>query len=585
MIQKYTRRINDMGFRKKLLIGFSAIIILMIVLGAFGLYEMKTINNNVGEIFNIRLKGLYYIKDAHYNIIRAQKAEKNVLLSQTKDEKMKHTMHLDAIYSDGIIKNLNLYMELMSGEGNQKEIEELITKVSQAKKIQSKVIDQSMEGNQEEALALSQDSTKLFDELDTIISDLSQHELKEADETYSSSNKTYNKSFIVFCGIILFAIISGAFIMRKMAASVIKPLKESLKFAEDLSNGKLHSRIEINRTNDEIGLLVNSLNHTGEKLSEIVTQIKSSSHGLEESTEHLNMATEESNLVMDEIGVSVGTITSNIEQVVFSIEHISNNLKNIVVNSEEVSNLTVEVDKNSNVLLESAKKGRNSVDILLHNTKEIENSTKEVHMTISDLKILSGKIDNVIIVIKDIAAQTNLLALNASIEAARAGDYGKGFMVVAEEVRNLADGSAAAAKDIENTIIEVQNKTNIAVKNIEITEKKVIEGSQAAIVADGNICIILESISLLSEKISKIAHQSVEQANSADDISKHMDQAVVNSRDIAKSAHNINENIGEQIAAIEEISAVSNPLLAMTENLNKMIEYFRTNENDTDIIE
>jgi Methyl-accepting chemotaxis protein len=194
--------------------------------------------------------------------------------------------------------------------------------------------------------------------------------------------------------------------------------------------------------------------------------------------------------------------------------------------------------------------------------------------------VLSGKIDNIITVIKDIAAQTNLLALNASIEAARAGEHGKGFMVVAEEVRKLADGSAVAAADIENTIIEVQNKTYIAAKNIAITEKKVIEGSQAALVADTNLNVILESIALLAEKIRKIAQQSEEQADSAENISKHMDQAVFNSKDVVQSAHSINANIGEQIAAIQEISAVSSPLLTMTENLNKMIQYFRTNDTD-----
>ena len=567
-----------MGFRKKILIGLSAVMVIMVFLGGIGLYEMKVINNNVGNIYDIRLKGLYYIKDANYNIIKAQKAEKNVLLSKTRDEKMEHTMHLDEIYTDGIFKNLNLYMELMAGEKNTGEIESLINKVKEAKEVQSKVIKLSMDGNENEALLLAQDSAKIFDELDTLISELSQHELEEAEATYDSSNRTYDRSIFIFSSIIFSAIVIGAFIMSKMAASVINPLKKSVRFAEDISNGNLRSRIEMKLADDEIGQLVKSLNHTGEKLSEIVNEIKKSSKGLEESTEQLNVATKESNTLMDEIGVSVGGITDNIEQVVSSIEYISNNLKNIVINSDEVSKLTQEADADSEILIESASKGRNSVDILLHNTKDIEKSTQEVHLTINDLQVLSGKIDNVITVIKEIAAQTNLLALNASIEAARAGENGKGFMVVAEEVRKLADESNMAASDIENTIMEVQNKTNIAVQNISITEKKVMEGSQAAIIADTNLHVILDSIALLAEKVRKIAQQSEEQASSAEKISKHMEQAVFNSKDVSQSARNINNNIGEQIAAIQEISAVSNPLLAMTENLNKMIQYFKTSE-------
>lgn len=567
-----------MGFRKKILIGLSAVMVIMVFLGGIGLYEMKVINNNVGNIYDIRLKGLYYIKDANYNIVKAQKAEKNVLLSKTRDEKMEHTMHLDEIYADGIIKNLNLYRKLMAGEKNTGEIDSLINKVKEAKEVQSKVINLSMEGNENEALLLAQDSGEIFEELDTLISELSQHELKEAEATYDSSNRTYDRSIFIFTSIIFSAIIIGAIIMSKMAASVINPLKKSVRFAEEISSGNLKSRIEMKLTDDEIGQLVKSLNHTGEKLSEIVIEIKKSSKGLEESTEQLNVTTKESNALMDEIAVSVGGITDNIEQVVSSIEHISNNLKNIVINSDEVSKLTLEADADSEILIESASKGRNSVEILLHNTKDIEKSTKEVHLTINELQVLSGKIDNVITVIKEIAAQTNLLALNASIEAARAGENGKGFMVVAQEVRKLADESNMAALDIENTIIEVQNKTNIAVQNISITEKKVMEGSQAAKIADTNLQVILDSIALLAEKVRKIAQQSEEQACSAEKISEHMEQAVFNSKDVSQSARNINNNIGEQITAIQEISAVSNPLLVMTENLNKMIQYFKTSE-------
>jgi len=499
---------------------------------------------------------------------------------ETKEEKEEHTMHLDETYSDGIISNLNKYMELMTDEGVGNEIENLIAKVNEARTIQNDVIEKSMEGRDDEAKELSQSSAALFEELNTIISELSQHEMEEADKNFSSSNDTYHRSFIIFSGIILFAIITGALILSRMAASIIKPLKKSLQFAEEISNGNLNSRIDAGLANDEIGLLVKALNNTGEKLSEIVTEIKNSSKNLEESTEQLNMATEESTQVMDEIGVSVGDITKNIEQVVSSIEHISNNLKSIVINSDEVSKLTQEANSDSNTLVEAAEKGRNSVDILMHSTKDIEKSTKEVHTTINALQVLSGKIDNVITVIKEIAAQTNLLALNASIEAARAGEHGRGFMVVAEEVRKLADESAVAANDIENTIIEVQNETGIAVQNIEITEAKVVEGSRAAILADSNLNAILDSIASLAEKIKKIAEQSTEQASSAEAISLHMEQAVLNSKDVAQSTQNINGNIGEQIAAIQEISAVSNPLLTMTENLNKMIQYFHTGETD-----
>ncbi len=566
-----------MGFKRKIFIGFISIMVIMIFLGSFGLYEINMINKNVENMYNIQLKGLSYIKDVQYNLVVVQRAEKNVLLAETKEEKMEHTMHLEEIYSKGIIENLKIYMKLMHGEGNDKKIEELINKVNEAKFIQSEVLTLSMEGNDGEAEELAQDSMRAFDDVEDIILELSQHELEEANINYENSKNTYQRSFLVFISIIIFAVIAGAFIFARMASSVTNTLKKAVRFAEDIANGYLDSRINIKLPKDEIGLLVKALNNTGEKLGEIVSEIKISSHELEESTEQLNIVSEESNIVMDEIGNSVGTITKNIEHVVSSIEHISNNIKGIVINSDEVSKLTQEADSDSNVLIESATKGRTSVEILVNSTKDIARSTNEVHNTIDNLNILSGKIDSIISVIKDIASQTNLLALNASIEAARAGENGKGFMVVAEEVRKLADQSAIAALDIEKTILEVQDNTSNAVQNIKATEMKVKEGSQAAAIADENLSVILDSIALLAEKVQKITEQSKEQADSAEDISLHMQIAVQNSKDVATSAHNINNNIGEQIAAIQEISAVTNPLLTMTEKLNKMIQFFRIN--------
>ncbi|PKM94446.1 MAG: hypothetical protein CVU84_10265 [Firmicutes bacterium HGW-Firmicutes-1] len=564
-----------MGFKQKLVIGFTAIMIIMVLLGSFGLYEMSKINTKVEAMFNNQLMGLYYVKEVQYNIIMVQRAEKNVLLATSEEEKMEHVMHFDKTYSEGIIQNLNTYMELMKDEGNTTVIEGLINKVKELKVIQSDVIDTSIKGNQDEALILSKKTTEAFGELDKAISELSQHEIDEARESFQNSNTIFNKSFILFIGIIAFAIVSGILIMVNIAASVIKPLKKSVLFAENISKGQLGNKIDIEITNDEIGMLINALNSTGSELRKIVSEISTTSHGLEESTEQLNVATEESNEVMSEIGSSIGTITNRIENVVTSVESISDNIKRIAVSSGEISKLTREAQNDSQILIESANRGRQSVEILVVNTKDIEKSTKEVQVTIDDLKVLSEKIGSIITIIKNIAEQTNMLALNAAIEAARAGEQGRGFSVVAEEVRKLAEESSLAAKNIENTIIEVQNKTGIAVQNMLITERKVSEGNHATVVADTNLSAILESIGFLADKIQKIAGQSKAQASLAEESSIHMESAVVNSKDVSLSAQNINGNIGEQIATIEEISAVSAPLLTMTENLNELIRYFK----------
>lgn len=251
-----------MGFKQKLFVGFTIIMMIMIFLGAFGLYEMRNINTKVESMFNTQLMGLYNIKEAQYNIIRVQRAEKNVLLAKTKDEKMEHVMHLEETYSEGIIKNLNIYMELMKNEGNGAEIEGLIKKVNELKTIQDEVISKSIAGKETEALILSSETTEAFEEIEKVISELSQHEIDEAREEFENSKYIFDESFALFIGIIAFAIVAGVLILINIAASVIKPLKKSVQFAEGISKGHLDSRIDMKMTNDEIGMLVKALNST-----------------------------------------------------------------------------------------------------------------------------------------------------------------------------------------------------------------------------------------------------------------------------------------------------------------------------------
>lgn len=561
------------SIRKRLLLGFSLILILLITLGTIGLYEMKEINQNVEHIYSEQLNGINYIKEAKYYIVRVQNAEKNVLLASTLDEKKEHSMHLDELYSYGIIDNLNSFKKMVH-QNDVRKIDGLISKVTEIKKLEMNIVDTSINGNNIEALSLTKEADAKFQDIEKLTDEISKEKLSEAKNSYEKSITIYNKDIKLVIGFVIIASLISILASIIISSSIIKPLNKSVEFASELAKGNLTISMNLHLKN-ELGVLVNSLNNTGEKIKDIVSQIRSASIEVTSGSEQLSASIEDTNKVMNEIGYKISEISTNIQNIIFSVEGIDTSIQNIAKSSNEVSILTDEAEKDSVTLKEYAEKGKSSVDIAVHSMIDIEDAAKEVKLSINELDILSRKIEDITSMIANIATQTNMLALNAAIEAARAGEHGRGFSVVADQVRKLAEESASAASKIESMILEVRNKTELAVNNINIAESKVKEGSSVSKQTSNHIDLVIENLNMLVERINLISKQASNQALSTEKISKTMKNIVINAHNVGSASQEINAGVESQIAVIEEISSTSEELLSMTENLNVTVGFFK----------
>lgn len=561
------------SIRKRLFLGFSLILILLVTLGITGLYEMKEINSNVEHIYSDQLNGINYIKEVEYYVVRVENAEKNVLLASTLEEKKEHSMHVEELYSKGIIENLNKFKKIVHKSDTQK-IDELIAKVKEVEKLEINIINKSISGNNIEALTLSKEADANFQNIEKIIDEIVKDKLSEAKNSYEESIQIYNKAVELVIGFIIITSIISLTAAIRMSSSIINPLNKSVEFARELAKGNLKNNMNL-KLKDELGILINSLNDTGEKLKDIVSQIKSTSTEVTSGSEQLSASIEDTNKVINQIGQKISEISQNIQDIVFSVEEIDTSIQNISESSNEVSLLTNEAKTDSFTLKQYAEKGKNSVDIAVHSMIDIEKATGEVKFSINELDVLSKRIEDITSLITNISSQTNMLALNAAIEAARAGEQGKGFSVVAEQVKKLAEESASAASKIESMILEVRNKTEIAVNNINITESKVKEGSTVSKEAADHINLVIRNLNMLVERINLITNQASNQAVSTEKISKTMNSIVTNAHNVSSASQEINASVESQIAVLDEISSTSEELSSMTENLNGMVGYFK----------
>ncbi|MEK4050797.1 methyl-accepting chemotaxis protein [Bacillus pumilus] len=356
--------------------------------------------------------------------------------------------------------------------------------------------------------------------------------------------------------------------------SIRKPLIELSESAEKISQGDLTQHIEV-RTHDEIGKLAQSFNEMSAKLKHVIQAVQNSIENVAASSEELTASAGQTTQATEHI-------TTSIEQFSNSTEHQNDMIEKSSVQLNEMDrSLSHMVDTTSHMMESSidssktAQAGGELVQKTAGQMQTIEQAVKEAELVIQGLEQKSKDITNILGVINGIADQTNLLALNAAIEAARAGEAGRGFSVVAEEVRKLAEQSVSSSKEIESL-------TNEIVEEIEKSQKmfKQVAGEvQAGLNITDETKVSFEKItdktSEMTEKMKQMNGTAKELSHGSNDISHAVNQIKELSRESSAGFQDIAASAEEQLASMEEISSSSATLSQMAEELRELIKQFK----------
>ncbi|WP_144468858.1 methyl-accepting chemotaxis protein [Bacillus pumilus] len=374
--------------------------------------------------------------------------------------------------------------------------------------------------------------------------------------------------------ILAVAIAIGGIAIYFIIKSIRKPLIALSESAEKISQGDLTQHIEV-RTHDEIGKLAKSFNEMSAKLKQVIQAVQNSIENVAASSEELTASA-------GQTAQATEHITSSIEQFSNSNEHQNDMIEKSSVQLNEMDRSLSHMVNTTSHMMESsidssktAQAGGELVQKTAGQMQTIEQAVKEAELVIQGLEQKSKDITNILGVINGIADQTNLLALNAAIEAARAGEAGRGFSVVAEEVRKLAEQSGSSSKEIESL-------TNEIVEEIEKSQnmfKQVAGEVQSGLNITDETKISFEKItdktSEMTEQMKQMNGTAKELSHGSNDISHAVNQIKELSRESSAGFQDIAASAEEQLASMEEISSSSATLSQMAEELRELIKQFK----------
>ncbi|WP_456277342.1 methyl-accepting chemotaxis protein [Bacillus sp. AK128] len=390
-------------------------------------------------------------------------------------------------------------------------------------------------------------------------------------ETKEKSQAAVTQVLILSSIAALLAISAGIIISRFIA----NPIVQLGKVVGLVASGDLNvEKINI-KSKDEIYELNQSFERMTNNLSEMIGSIANNADQVAASAEQLNASAEQSSRATETISASIQEIASGADVTTRKMDKNSTALQEVlegVVRISESASVVSELSRQTNA---EAEDGGKIVSENLKQMKFIHESVNRSNQVIGTLSERSKEIGEILNVITAIAEQTNLLALNAAIEAARAGEHGKGFAVVADEVRKLAEQSKQSTQNIGNLVTLIQKDTSESVKIMSEVMNNAENGVKVSEQTSAKFNVILESTRNITPQVEEVTATVEEISASIQEVSASANEIASLSQSNTTSSEEVAASAEEQLASMEEITASAQALASMSEELQVLVSRFK----------
>ena len=359
---------------------------------------------------------------------------------------------------------------------------------------------------------------------------------------YTRATKVlYGNAMQTTVGVLILVFIVTLILAWALVRSITAPLRQSTRFAESIAEGNLTSHIEITGA-DEVSDLQRSLAAMQNSLIDTLRLIGDSSHQLAAAAEEMTAVTNQTSNDLNNQNAEIQQAATAVNEMTAAVEEVARN----AVSTADASDASTT----------TAQLGRQRIDLTIQAIRRMGNRVEDATRQVEELAAHSQDIGKILDVIRGVAEQTNLLALNAAIEAARAGEAGRGFAVVADEVRALAGRTQSSTQEIEKMVVAIRAGTSQVVDTMQANNAQALETLDTAQTAGNALDEIADAISLIHERNRVIASASEQQAQ----VAREIDRNLVNIRDLSIQT---SEGAAQIDSASQSLSGLSHDLKGM----------------------
>ena len=538
--------LRNMNIAPRAFLGFAFIGALMLFLGVFALNQMSKIRAATEDITQSSVPSIRALDEFTQLTLRLRVLSYRLLTNREPDVQQK-TLEAFELRNQQIRTAQGVYEKLIESGEERATYDEYVRLLGQYHQIEERMKSLSR-ANQIDDLRnlLNTELLSNSEQVNAVLTRLLDINNKMANATNQQAKDQYDMAFELVVGLLIVATALTLLFAWLLTRSITVPISQALEAAEEVAEGNLTRPIKVDG-NDEAGRLLAAMAKMQDKLRDTLQRIAGSATQLASAAEELNAVTDES---------ARGLTQQNNE-----IEQAATAVNEMTSAVEEVARNAVSTSEASRAATTSAGDGR---DLVQETVSAIERMSGDVQATatlIGDLANESRDIGKVLDVIRGLADQTNLLALNAAIEAARAGEAGRGFAVVADEVRALAHRTQQSTSEIERMIGSIQTGTEHAVDSMRNSTERAESTLNIAKGAGMSLDTINTAIVEINERNLVIASAAEEQAQ----VAREVDRNLVNIRDLSV----------QSATGASQTSAASSELSRLAVDLNGMVGRFR----------